>query len=255
MKGHQKKEGNIIRQYYEPPNKKDIDEKQHHTRYVVVRKAVHAGFNTRESNAKFIWGCFKDEDDNDILALGFEPANEEERSVAPAREMNRKASHKASSLRSTAVAPLAEEKIVQMLTTGVYVIKTVASNVCEAMAVNRIKDTGNVPKKILNMYVGRSLRAMFDMKSYFERNGLVVDKEVRDVFVNNIPKAVVSSQVSDIVDKLNSVNFAEDMWKPLPKDSDAFVKLSKIHVEGENSAWGKAETIVDSSAEKVRAKS
>jgi len=73
--------------------------------------------------------------------------------------------------------------------------------------------------------------------------------------VANIPKAVVSRQVSDIVEELSSVNFNDDMWKPLTKDSNAFVKLSKIHVEGESNAWGKAETIIDASAEEVRANS
>ena len=43
------------------------------------------------------------------------------------------------------------------------------------------------------------------------------------------------------------------MWKPLPKDSNAFVKLSKIHTEGENNAWGKAETSIDAGAEEVLA--
>jgi len=73
--------------------------------------------------------------------------------------------------------------------------------------------------------------------------------------VNNISKAVVSSQVSEIVKKLNSVNFVDEMWKPLPKNSNAFVKLSKLHTEGESNAWGKAETIIDANAEEVRANS
>jgi len=71
--------------------------------------------------------------------------------------------------------------------------------------------------------------------------------------VNNIPKAVVSSQVSEIVEELSKVNFNEEMWKPLTKESNSFVKLSKIQVEGESNAWGKAETIIDTSAEEVLA--
>ena len=140
-----------------------------------------------------------------------------------------------------------------MLTKGVWVVKSVAPEVCEATLVQRIEDTGKVPRKILNSFVGRSLAVMSGVKGYFERNGLVVDKEVRGVFVNNIPKAVVSNQVSEIVEELSKVNFVEAMWKPLPKDSSAFVKLSKIHVKGESNAWGKAKSTVDTSAEEVLA--
>ena len=140
-----------------------------------------------------------------------------------------------------------------MLAKGVWVIKSIAPNVCKATMVNRFEDTGKIPKKILNMNIGRSLSAINGVKNYFERNGLVVDKEVRDVFVNNIPKAFVSSQVSEIIDELNSVNFKDAMWMPLTKDSNPFVKLRKIHVKGESNAWGKAETIIDASAEEVLA--
>ena len=148
---------------------------------------------------------------------------------------------------------MAEEKVVQVFIKGVYMIKPIAPNVCEATFVNRLEDTGKIPKKIFSTQIGRSLRAVNDLKNYFERNGLVVDKEVRDVFVNNIPKAVVSSQVSDIVEELSKVNFNEEMWRPLPKDSSALVKLSKIHVKGESNAWGKAEAIIDASAETILA--
>jgi len=179
---------------------------------------MHAGVHTRETNAKYVWGSFKDGNEGDILALGYEPADEENRFVAPTRKINRKASRQAPSLRSAAVAPLgvAEEKVIQVLAKGVWVIKSIAPNVCEATMVNRLEDTGKVPKRILNTYAGRSLRAMYDLKNYFKRNGLAVDKEVRDAFVNNIPKAVVTSQVSEIIDELSSVNFVDDMWKPLP---------------------------------------
>ena len=258
MKSHQKKEGNIIRQFYEPPNEEANEEEQHHSRHVVVRKTMPAGLHTREPNSKFVWGSFKDDNNNDILALGFEPAEEEKRFITPTRKIGRTVSRQASNLRSAAVAPLGvvEGKVVQILATGAWIIKLVAPDVCEAILVNRLEDTEKVPKKIFNTQItqiGRSLRAIYELKNYFERNGLVVDKEVRDVFVANIPKAVATSQVSDIVAELSSVNFIEEMWRPLPKDSNALVKLSKIHTEGESNAWGKAETIIDASAEEVRA--
>ena len=49
------------------------------------------------------------------------------------------------------------------------------------------------------------------------------------------------------------VNLQDEKWEPLEKDSNYFVKLSKIYVEGENIAWSKAETTIDASAEVVLA--
>jgi len=142
---------------------------------------MHAGLHTREFNAKYSWGSFKDDYEGDILALGSVPTDEEKRFVAPARKINRKASHQATNKRlSAAVAPLAlvEEKIVQVLMTGVYLIKPIAPNVCEATMVNRLEDTGKIPKKIFNTTVGRSLLAVNDLKNYFERSGLIVDRRL-----------------------------------------------------------------------------
>jgi len=44
-----------------------------------------AGLDTREINGKNVWGSFK----NDIFAIGFEPAEEEKRYIAPSRRINR----------------------------------------------------------------------------------------------------------------------------------------------------------------------
>ena len=120
------------------------------------------------------------------------------------------------------------EKIVQLLIDGVLLVKPIAPNICEGTMVSRLEDTGKIPRKILNSFVGRSLAVMSGVKGYFERNGLVVDKEVRDAFVANIPKAVVTSQVSAIVEELKSVNFVDEMWKPLTKDILLYVSQNNL---------------------------
>jgi len=54
------------------------------------------------------------------------------------------------------------------------------------------------------------------LKNYFERNGLVVDKEVRDAFANNIPKAVV-----DVWDELHQTKpewSGADVVRKIPLD-------------------------------------
>ena len=52
---------------------------------------------------------------------------------------------------------------------------------------------------------------------------------------------------------MRKVKLDDKKWETLEKDSNNFVKLSKIHVEGESIAWGKAETTIDASAEEVLA--
>ena len=52
---------------------------------------------------------------------------------------------------------------------------------------------------------------------------------------------------------MRKVKLDDTKWEPLEKDSSQFVKLSKIHIEGESIAWGKAGTTIDASAEEVLA--
>ena len=52
---------------------------------------------------------------------------------------------------------------------------------------------------------------------------------------------------------MRKVKLDDKKWEPLEKDSNHFMKLSKIHVEGESTAWGKAEATIDASAEEVLA--
>ena len=47
------------------------------------------------------------------------------------------------------------EKVVQLLAKGVWVLRRLAANVCEVTFVNRLEDTGDIPKQIFNMKVSR----------------------------------------------------------------------------------------------------
>ena len=63
MRSHQKKNGNILRKYYDPTTQPDDDSankgqecvKESRTRHVVVRKALARTVEIRESNFKFVW--------------------------------------------------------------------------------------------------------------------------------------------------------------------------------------------------------
>ena len=48
-----------------------------------------------------------------------------------------------------------ENDVVQLLVKGVWVLRRLAANVCEVTFVNRLEDTGDIPKKIFNMKVSR----------------------------------------------------------------------------------------------------
>ena len=53
----------------------------------------------------------------------------------------------------------------------------------------------------LNSTRRSSLNAVSELKRFFERNGSTVDSEMRDVFVRNIPRAIVTSEQRDIVEE------------------------------------------------------
>ena len=47
------------------------------------------------------------------------------------------------------------EKVVQLLAKGVWVLRRLAANVCEVTFVNRLENTGDIPKNIFKMKVSR----------------------------------------------------------------------------------------------------
>ena len=61
----------------------------------------------------------------------------------------------------------------------------------------------------LNSTLRSSLDAVSDLKRFFERNGPIVDSEMRDVFVRNIPRAIVTSEQRDIVEEQVSLAYKQ----------------------------------------------
>ncbi|GMI60319.1 hypothetical protein ScalyP_jg10123 [Parmales sp. scaly parma] len=92
---------------------------------------------------------------------------------------------------------------------------------------------------------------------FYERNGPVVDLELRAEFVKNVPRTVNSitaEQQSFVQQQIDSIDYKDDSgWEKLDKDSSVFVKLSKKHNKGESNSWGKATTTIDASAENALA--
>ncbi|GMI58083.1 hypothetical protein ScalyP_jg10730 [Parmales sp. scaly parma] len=96
-----------------------------------------------------------------------------------------------------------------------------------------------------------------ELEAFYERNGLVVDAELRSEFVKNVPRTVnliTSEQESLVQQQIDSIDYKDDNgWEKLDKDSSVFVKLSKKHNKGESNSWGKATTTIDTSAENALA--
>lgn len=53
MKDHHRKEGNLVRKYYEPPESQGSLSAR--TKHIVVRKSMPPPFKTRETSTKQIW--------------------------------------------------------------------------------------------------------------------------------------------------------------------------------------------------------
>jgi len=84
MKEHQKKDGNLLRQTYEPvtTDTATVPSAQHRTQHIVVQKSMPPPFYPRETNMRFVWSEINNNNKNNInneensktLIVAFEPA-------------------------------------------------------------------------------------------------------------------------------------------------------------------------------------
>jgi len=91
--------------------------------------------------------------------------------------------------------------------------------------------------------MGSALNAITFLKVFEERNGPVVDAELRTEFVKNVPRtvnSVTAEQQLFVQQEMDYIDYKDDNgWEKLDKDSSIFFKLSKKHNKGESNAWGK----------------
>ena len=204
MKEHQKKDGNLLRQVYEPitTDTATVPSAQHRTQHIVVQKSMPTPFQPRESNLRYVW----DETNNNneerfkTLIMAFEPAEinfislkrKNRYSLPSAKKVAKVNTHTSDS----SVHPTndAREKqslgVAQLESKGVWVIALLAQNVCEVTFVVNLVDKGKIPTSLVNANIGRALNAVTFLKVFYERTGLVVDAELRAEFVKNVPKTV-----------------------------------------------------------------
>ena len=133
--------------------------------------------------------------------------------------------------------------------------KTTSNKLLLNLYASNILKNCSLPKKLINLSFNRTLDTASDLKKFYERNGTLVDEELRKSFVNNIQRAIVTQEVQQIVEETSRQTvFADDeKWEKI-ESSSAFIKLSKIQPKGEKNKknkWGKAELVVDACAEEV----
>jgi len=195
MKEHHKKDGNLLRQVYEPVTTDTVTvlPAQHRTQHIVVQKSMPQPFQPRETNVRYVWGEMNNnnnEENSKTLILVFEPVEIKHVSEKRGRRITaRKTAHKKAKVKTrtsnSSVHPKndGEEEqslgVSQLETKGVWIITPLAQNVCEVTFVVNIVDKGKIPTSLVNASIGRTLNAATFLKAFYERTGLVVDTEVR----------------------------------------------------------------------------
>ena len=273
-------DGNLIRQVYEPiaTDTVTVPSAQHRTQHIVAQKSMPPPIQPRESNMRYVWGEInnisnnnneennKNKENSKTLIMAFETAqikyNREKRAPKSiSKRMSSLMLRLSKTLSSVHPTSNWEEEqslgVAQLEAKGVWVITPLAQNLCEVTHVLNFVDKGKIPTSLVNASIGRALNPVTFLKAFYERNGLVVDAELRTEFVKNVPRTVNSitaEQQSFVQEEIDSIDYKDDTgWEKLDKESSVFVKLSMKQKNGESNSWGKATTTIDTSAENALA--
>jgi len=211
------------RSVYDPAPPGEDNNDAHHTQYVVTRKFMPSPFRTREVNCRQVWGKIVG---TETLVLAIEPAKvnyQEENDNGDEHEPKMLSSPISIGRRaSRIVVPrlgsslYSNKKFVNVKTTAVWVIERRAENVSEVKLVTNLVDEGNLPLNVVNNGVNRSLKALSLLKYFYERNGLVVDKELRAAFVSKIPSCLplVTAEHKKLVkEQIQQYGLEEKGWE------------------------------------------
>ena len=120
---------------------------------------------------------------------------------------------------------------------GVFVITSIAENVCEVVLVQQQKIGGGMTlaKSLLSDKIDQGLAIIDEVKDYFERGGREVDRELRKEFIRSIPLVVPSAEQRKFVErtihetkkKLRGQNLGMKPWHQVSERSErALMKTS-----------------------------
>jgi len=135
---------------------------------------------------------------------------------------------------------------------GFWRFRPLAPKVCEITYVNQVHLKGSIPKELLALRKKQALGLVYKIQSKYERNGAVVDAEMRAAFPSPPPLTGLDDEQRAIVDCCRAMESGEEgTWVPLLSLSP-FIDMRCKHSparRGERSiALGMATALVDSSA-------
>jgi hypothetical protein len=136
--------------------------------------------------------------------------------------------------------------------TGIYRIKPCTKNICRVTLVAQGSLRGKIPTALMNMRIKSTLGVVKLIRDKYERNGLDVDKELREAFPIPPRVSALTTEQREIYARCRGLemNSVGRGWADVPY-STPLVKISMKHVprqRGERSiALGRGESVIDCS--------
>jgi len=144
--------------------------------------------------------------------------------------------------------PLASKAIRGRLR-GYWLIKPLATSVCQVTYMAQAELGGSIPSALLNAGIKGTLGAVQTMQVKFARNGKLVDKEMRDVFASPPPLVELSEEQMSVVEDCRSLESEDGReWETLASPSPFVTMWMKLAPAKENErsiAIGKATAVID----------
>jgi len=150
-----------------------------------------------------------------------------------------------------------QRRLVRGESKGFAVIRNLDERSSKLTWIQQGDQKGNIPKKIMEAQIPRTLRVTFQVREKFNRDNEVdkIEREkLMEIMRSSYQDEVYNNDETTIIESTRTRMTAvpNDSFRPL--DSPDFqTKMSIAHIEGESSAFMKCEVIIDASVEEVAA--
>ena len=183
------------------------------------------------------WLTWRKEPDGSFV-IAFAPLSEYKKFDSATAEIN-------NALSSHAAAAEAVRGTVK----GFWRIKPLAPSICHVTYLVQAELGGSIPTALLNVRIKDTLGVLQTMQVKYARNGMLVDKEMRDVFANPPSLADLSEEQMSVVEGCRSLE-SEDRreWETIASPSPFVTMWMKRTLAKENErsiAIGKAAAVID----------
>ena len=207
------------------------DSSSDRVKFVVTRRSMPLGFDTRQSTEKVTWGEFNETVHSNTLqpaennkmntfVYASEPANAHRHKLFVSQILKKGIGSYLNGLnlsslgnsssysddthhRNKSFIPShdsqpnrSEQSIVVLETSSCVLLRPTAPHVCSVTMVLKMEDKGNLPFTVLSSKVVAAVGIVGCLKAYYERKGSIVDSEIRSQFVKfNIPSMIMTPNV------------------------------------------------------------